>query len=149
MQFVLFSGDNESSKFISCHYAYCDTLVYEPELVDELYCSRTCKRLNSNIIVKDEKPVVEELKNPPAKPPIIDRKKLLAKLENRINKRKQMLTTACPEKIARTEDWDDLEQFENSCNEQPTIELNSPTHSFGQTNIPEDDGDLLIFDLKV
>lgn len=148
MQFVLFS-DNTPPKFISCHYEYCDTLVYEPELVDKLYCSKTCKRLNSNTVVKPEKAVVEELKNPPTKPPIIDRKKLLAKLENRINKRKQMLTSNHPRKIARNDNWEELEEFENSSNEQPKIEFKPSTRPFCQTNIPADARDLLIFDLKV
>lgn len=60
-----------------------------------------------------------------------------------------MLKSTCPEKMSRNDDWDEFDQFEKSCNEQPKVENKSSSSSPSQTNIPEDEGDLLIFDLKV
>lgn len=158
----MFSEDEKSVKFVSCLYEYCDTLVHEPELIDNLYCSVACKKLNSKQMVDTEpirqektEPIVdliqhEEIINVP-KRPVIDRKQLLAKLENRINKRKQLLTSSRSEKMARNNDWDELEQFENSCNEPPSMDeiqsLNSPCR-VTTPELDEENGDI-IFDLKV
>ncbi|VVC36175.1 Hypothetical protein CINCED_3A008865 [Cinara cedri] len=137
-------SDDRSAQFVSCHYTYCDTLVHEPELIDNLYCSETCKRLNSKLNVDHEEPIidVQEITNS-SKKPKIDRKKLLAKLENRINKRKQMLTSTRPEKMARNDDWDELDQIENSCNDQPKIKKKTFSSSSCQNNILEDVEDLI------
>lgn len=100
-------------------------------------------------MVAIEEPIVEveEITNPPPKP-VIDRKQLLAKLENRINKRKQLLTSTCPEKIARNDDWDEL-QFENSYSEPPVDE--SPPPSLIDTNKNESpvDDEIISFNVHV
>lgn len=176
----MFSECDKSVQFVSCVYEFCDTLVYEPELIDGLYCSFTCKRLNSKVITeqecnkakepnrnkepsRDEEPNRDEklinignIKSKeslkPQKKPLIDRKQLLARLEKRINKRKQLLTSSHSEKMARNNDWDELDQFENFRAEPPSMDeshssLNSPCRI--TTPEADDDNEDIIFDLKV
>jgi len=119
-------NDDTSNQFISCKYEYCDTLVYEPELIDDLYCSLACKNLDMKKIVTEEENVIDETTNL-TKTSIVDRKHLLTKLENRINKRKQLLTTSCPKNSVKKNNFD--QQLINFFN-KPSLEDNqSPLES--------------------
>jgi len=60
--------------------------VFKPEIIDNLYCSFTCKQLDVKQKVTEEKTSS------------IDQKHLLTKLKNTVNKRKQLLTS-CPENM--------------------------------------------------
>lgn len=179
---MVFSDDENSGQFIPCHYKYCETLVFEPELIDNLYCSLLCKKSDSKEeIVSEKKPIndkdnlqkhtdllKQKLINDNLQTHInlsenrpIDRKVLLAKIESRINKRKQLFSPCSrPQKIPRN-DWDEIEQFnENSC-DQPSIDQSSQNSSSNQSSSPEvvkgdddvggedDDDDNEIFSLKV
>ncbi|XP_050435903.1 uncharacterized protein LOC126842792 [Adelges cooleyi] len=124
--------DNDKmGQFVSCHYEYCDTLVHEPELIDKLYCSLACKQMDSKGVVAIEEPInePEEVSIPIApKKPIIDRQQLLAKLGNRIHKRKQQLTAPCPDKKGLNDSWDEP-LFDSSGSIPPNDGLSSPLNS--------------------
>ncbi|XP_029345307.1 uncharacterized protein LOC100164434 isoform X2 [Acyrthosiphon pisum] len=144
--------DDTSDQFISCKYEYCDTLVYEPELIDDLYCSLACKNLDIKKTVTEEEHFINETSNLSDKT-IVDRKNLLTKLENRINKRKQKLKTSCPEDIVKeNDDWN--EQLINFFDKPSKEESQPPLKSLLPINSPEviddddDDDDDNYFDLK-
>lgn len=146
----MFSETYESNRFISCHYQYCHTLVYEPELIDDLYCSLACKNLHAQIVVIEDETTVdsEENINLTQKPEVIQ-KHLLSNLENITHKRKQLLTSPCPKKIARRNDnWDELEQYKNTYIKIPIIESESSEQLTDPINISEteDEDDI---DLRV
>jgi len=140
-----FTDDKNSGQFISCHYKYCETLVFEPELIDDLYCSLVCKDLDSKKMVSDNTISInnssQKHTNPLAERPMIDRRVLLAKLESRINKRKQVLSSSYyPEKISRNDDWEEMEQVENSCDDHGQSSQNS-SHQISSPEVVEDDND--------
>lgn len=129
---ILLSEDNDKyGRFVCCVYEYCDTLVHEPELIDNLYCSLMCKKLDLKDIVTTEEPITKSKEITNSKKPIIDRKQLLEKLENRIHKRKQSLTSSNSGKKFRNYSWNELEQLENSRPDLPLDENQS-------LNIPYD-----------
>jgi len=141
----VFSDDENSGQFISCHYEYCETIVFEPELIDNLYCSLVCKSLDSKqISEKKSSNNRKKYTKPLDKKSIIDRKLLLAKLENRINKRKQRLSPPCRRKIPRNDDSNEIEQFENlrdeSLIDHKQISQNS-SHKLSSRGVEEDDND--------
>lgn len=150
----MFLEDDDKGQFVTCQNEFCDTLVYEPELIDNLYCSLACKNSKQKNIEAEEKPVL------PKKPPI-DRKLLLAKLattvtKNKTNKRKQTFMPSGLEKMAKHDDWDEpqLRHLSSQQLEKPPIVKNpSPQNSPPKSESPEpeveDDDDDLIFDLKV
>lgn len=85
----------------------------------------------------DSKPVgtgnksEEQTKEDTPKKPVIDRKKLLEKLKNRIHKRKQSLPSCHPEKVTRKVHCDKSKKIEIPCtkpsiNVQSVIEKPSP-----------------------
>lgn len=131
LKFLFLEDYDRSEQFVSCQYRYCETLVHEPELIDNMYCSLMCKKLCAKQLGPEDKSNIEldEIKNPTGKIPFIDRKQLLVKLGNRIHKRKQMLSFSCPEKMSRNYDWDELDQFENSYGESPIDEKQSSQNS--------------------
>lgn len=139
---MLFSEDDDKNgQFNCCVYEYCDNIVHGPELIDNLYCSLLCKKLDSKDVAT-EKPIkkpMEILK--PSKTPTIDRKELLAKLGNRIHKRKQSLTSSNSEKKLRNDDWDEFEQSENSRTELQSDENQSSLNSVVEINSPEAEND--------
>lgn len=144
--------DDRSDQFISCKYEYCDTLVYEPELIDDLYCSMACKHLDIKQTVTEEEHFINETSNQSDKA-IVDRKNLLTKLENRINKRKQKLKTSCPDDMVKeNDDWN--EQLINFFHKPSKEESQPPLKSLLPINSPEviddddDDDDDNYFDLK-
>jgi len=104
---------DDDSQFVSCHYQYCHTLVHTPELINGLFCSSECKQLDCKLIEVEESTNNEKINI--EKKSVVDKKHILTKLENRINKRKQLLISACPEKIARNKDWNEIKKFDNSC----------------------------------
>lgn len=150
----MFSEDDDKGQFVTCQNEFCDTLVYEPELIDNLYCSYACKNSKQKDVETEEKTVV------PKKPPI-DRKVLLARLattvtKNKTNKRKQTFVPSALEKVARNDDWDvpQLGNLSSQPPEEPPIDenpfpQNSPQKSESPEPEVEDDDDDLIFDLKV
>jgi hypothetical protein len=87
----------------TCEYEYCDTLTEGLKLIDNMYCSLTCKKFNTKLMLATQKkPVVRfNLEENDQKKPVIDRKMLLLKLRNRINKRKQLKQSCQPEKSPR------------------------------------------------
>ncbi|CAH1736525.1 unnamed protein product [Aphis gossypii] len=114
-------NNDTSDQFISCKYEYCDTLVYEPELIDDLYCSLACKNLDLEKIRTEEENVVDKTTNL-SKTSTVNRKHVLSKLENRINKRKQLLTSSCPDDLIKENDDFD-KQLINFFN-KPSVEEN-------------------------
>lgn len=149
-----FLEDEKSGQIVSCHYQYCHTLVHEPELIDSLYCSAICKHLHSQQMTIEDEPThdFEENISPP-KNSDIEKKQSLAKIESRTNKRKQVLVCSSEKKNAQNDDWNELEQFDNSCNEAPidtnVSSQNSPDCTiFSSSDIDDDDDDGKI-DFKV
>lgn len=135
----MFSESHESGRFISCHYQYCHTLVYEPELIDDLYCSLTCKNLHAqHIVIEDETTVdIEENIN-------------LSNIENITHKRKRLLTSSCPKKIARrNNNWNVLEQYKNTYIKIPIVESESSEQLTELINISETEDDDDFIDLRV
>ncbi|XP_022164017.1 uncharacterized protein LOC111029358 isoform X2 [Myzus persicae] len=136
--------DDTSDQFISCKYEYCDTLVYEPELIDDLYCSFTCKNLDlkQTETATEEEHFVDESSNV-SKNTTVDRKHLLTKLENRIHKRKQLLTNSCPaEIITENDDFNtQLKNFFNKPSEDENQSLNSSLPMSCPIVIDDDDDD--------
>lgn len=150
-------SDDQSSQFVSCQNEYCSALVYEPELIDGLYCSLTCKHLQekqitvSNIDVEDNTNTHKQFE--------IDQKFFLSKLEdetdNKIHKRKQSFTTSCPEKMIRINDQNDVEHTiqhhtDNTCDDV-SLDGNESSASVSdqiQTLEVEDDEEMIL-DLKV
>jgi len=137
--------------------------VYEPELIDDLYCSLTCKNLDikqTEETVTEVEHFVDETSNL-SKTTTVDRKHLLTKLENRINKRKQLLTTSCPADIVKeNDDWvKELKHFFNKPSKeenQPPLKsflpISSPTainDDDDDDNDDDDDDNDNYFDLKV
>lgn len=147
---------DESEQIVSCQYAFCQTLVHKSELIDNLFCSLHCKNANY-ISPEDNSNIDNEIKKSTEKLPSINRKQLLAKLGNRIHKRKQMLAVSCPEKISQNNDWDELDQFDNNgCEKLPTHEKKS--HQIGKgvedhdnvdNNVDDDIETVEVLDLKV
>lgn len=90
-------------KLPTCEYEYCDTLISGLELIDNLYCSSTCKKFDTKLkLAQEKKPIVKlKIDDPRLKLPSINREVLLTKLKNRINKRKQPSKPSIPEKIPR------------------------------------------------
>jgi len=108
--------------------------VFKPEIIDNLYCSFTCKQLDVKQIVTEEKTSS------------IDQKHLLTKLKNTVNKRKRLLTS-CPENIL-----ENVVRDEKLINNKPSIKENQfPLKLLLPINSPEaiDDNDDRHFDLKV
>lgn len=146
----MFSESHESGRFISCHYQYCHTLVYEPELIDDLYCSLTCKNLHAqHIVIEDETTVdIEENINVTQHPVV--QKHLLSNIENITHKRKRLLTSPCPKKIARRNDnWNELEQYKNTYIKIPIVESDSSEQLTELINISETEDDDDFIDLRV
>lgn len=115
-----------------------------------MYCSLSCKNSNSKPAAPEIQSIneIKETKTTPKKP-IIDRKQLLAKIGNRIHKRKQQLTS-CPKKKARNDNWDEL-QFEENCFSEQLVKEPSPINSVHDNNIQvidDEDWDSS-FDLEV
>ncbi|KAL4088691.1 hypothetical protein QTP88_023775 [Uroleucon formosanum] len=137
--------DDTSKKFISCNYEHCGTLVEEPELlIDGLYCSLACKN-NKQTVIKEEHFI--DKTSVPTKKTTVDRNHIFTKLENRINKTKQ-LKTSSPEEI------DDCnEQLIHFFNESSKEENQQPLKSLLTISSPEaiddDDNDPLIKDKDV
>jgi len=133
--------------------------VYEPELIDDLYCSLACKNLDKKQTVTEEEHIIDETSNL-SKKPAVDRKQILKKLENRINKRKQLLSTSCSADMAK-ENEDLNKQIINFFNKPSKEENQSPTKSLVPISSPEaiddddddddddEDDDNNYFDLKV
>lgn len=151
---IFLFSDDTSNQFISCKYEYCDTLVYEPELIDDLYCSLACKNLDKKQTVTEEEPIIDETSNL-SKKPAVDRKHLLTKLEDRINKRKQLLSTSCSADMIK-ENEDLNKQILNFFNKPSKEENQSPIKSSLSISSPEaidddddEDDDNNYFDLKV
>jgi len=145
----LFAGDT-SNQFISCKYEYCDTLVYEPELIDDLYCSLICKNLDIKQTVdtvcnsdQKEENGIKETCNTSEKT-TVDRKNLLTKLENRINKRKQLLKTLNPEdSIKENDDWNEqlLHVFNEPSKEENQLPIKPLLPISSSEAIDDDDDD--------
>lgn len=111
--------------FEPCQYEYCHTLVNEPELIDNLYCSLVCKKLDAKLKLATEKPIVqkpEEDMDLPKKP-VIDRKMLLAKLKSRINKRKQSLPTFHEDNFTKPNYLGEVDNLNNDNNKSPPIPI--------------------------
>lgn len=128
--------------------------MYEPELIDDLYCSLACKNLDIKKTVAEEEHFINETINLSDKT-VVDRKNLLTKLENRINKRKQKLKTSCPEDMVKEND-DLNEQLTHFFDKPSKEESQPPLKSLQPINSPEvidddddDDDDDNYFDLKV
>lgn len=86
-----------------CEYEYCDTMTYGLELIDNMYCSLTCKKFNTKLMLATQKkPVVRfNLKKDDQKQPVVDRKMVLKKLKDKINIRKKQKLLFPPEKPPR------------------------------------------------
>lgn len=142
----MFSEYHESGRFVSCHYRYCHTLVYEPELIDDLYCSLTCKKLHTQHIIIEDEPTIdnEENINLPQKSVVIE-EHLLSNIENITRKRKQLLTSPCPKKMARRNDnWNENTYIEISTDESESSQQLSDPITISET---EEDNDII--DLRV
>jgi len=153
----LFSDDDESGRFVSCHYEYCHTLVYEPELIDGLYCSLTCKNIEANkMTVIDESDIDAEKNTNRHTKSVVKQNNFLSKLEDKIHKRKQSFTTPCPEKMARNNDpeYPNEHHTNNICSEI-SLDENESSESLSDKSVSDqikttevEDEDM-IFDLKV
>lgn len=127
--------------------------MYEPELIDDLYCSLACKNLDIKQTVTEEEHFIDETSNTSEKT-TVDRKNLLTKLENRINKRKQKLKTSCPEDMVKENDDfnEQLINFFNKPSKEESESLKSllpisPSEAIDDDD--DDDDDNNYFDLKV
>jgi len=128
--------------------------VYGPESINDLYCSLACKNLDIKQTVIEEDNFSNETSNLSDKTRV-DRKNLLTKLENRINKRKQKLKTSCPEDMVKeNDDWN--EQLIHFFNKPSKEESQPALKSLLPISSPEtidddddDDDDNNYFDLKV
>ncbi|XP_022170347.1 uncharacterized protein LOC111033751 [Myzus persicae] len=111
--------------FIHCQYEYCRALVSESEMIDKMYCSLVCKKLDTKLRLATEKTVViAQPQEESQKKPVIDRKLLLAKLKSRINKRKQSLSTLGKENEAQPIDLGKVVQPDNdACQMPPPIPI--------------------------
>lgn len=89
---IIFSGNSsKSNKLVACQNEHCDAMVFEPELIFNLYCSMDCSK-NSGDKINFE---------PSPQKPKLDRKMVLQKLKNRIReRRKNTLLTLEPGQIA-------------------------------------------------
>lgn len=87
----------------TCEYEYCDTSILGIELIDNMYCSETCKKFNTKLMIAQEKtPVVrKKIDTEIQKKPVIDRKTILSTLREKINLRKKSKQSLRPEKISQ------------------------------------------------
>jgi len=122
---------SEKRPFVNCQYEYCGTLINEPEMIDNLYCSLVCKKLDTKLRLATEKTVtIPQPPEEPQKKPVIDRKLLLAKLKSRINKRKQSLPSFQKENEAQPADLKKDDKLDNeTCQMPPPIPI-TVKHSF-------------------
>lgn len=94
-------------------------------MIDKMYCSLVCKKLDTKLRLATEKTVViAQPQEESQKKPVIDRKLLLAKLKSRINKRKQSLSTLGKENEAQPIDLGKVVQPDNdACQMPPPIPI--------------------------
>jgi len=110
----------------------------EPELlIDDLFCSLACKN-QKQTVTKEH--FVDETSNPTEKT-TVDRNHILTKFKNRINKKKQMLKTSCPEENDNSN--------EHIFNEPSKEENQPPLKSLLSISYPEAIDNHNYFDLKV
>lgn len=145
----LFS-DDLSDKFFTCKYIYCDIIVSELEMIDNLYCSFDCQKLDlKEILTKDKN--VKAKSTSLLKKSAVDIKYCSKISEKKISKRKQVLTTYRSEKMDKAND--DCDERLNHVFNEPSIEKNqSPLKPLLLTITPEsinNDDDNEYFDLKV
>ncbi|CAI6359714.1 unnamed protein product [Macrosiphum euphorbiae] len=76
-----------------CRYEFCQLIIDESKLIDNMYCSLECKKFDTKLQIanKSSCDIEQAREETPINKPVIDRKMLLAKLKSRINKRKQSL----------------------------------------------------------
>ncbi|XP_050533446.1 uncharacterized protein LOC126901179 isoform X2 [Daktulosphaira vitifoliae] len=148
-------GCYDDNHFVSCHYEYCDTLVHKLELIDNLYCSFACKKLDFNKNIEESATVQEApFSSLPLKPKI-DRQQILTKIGNRIiHKRKQLLTPPSPDKRTVNDGWDEP-FFDSSCSEPPNdilsskySPINNSFHEIDDDDDDDDDDGDIVFDLE-
>ena len=117
--------------------------------ISDLYCTYICKNLDAKQKITKKKHLINEPSNP-SKKSTIDQKHLFTKLENRINKRKQLLTISCPED---TVEWIDVNGLINLSEKLPIEKNRSLQQSLLPISSPEteddDDENNYYFDLKV
>jgi len=127
--------------------------VCKSESIDDLYCSLSCKSLDLKNITKEENVIDKTTKL--SKKSTVDQKHLLSKLENKVNKRKQLLTTSCSDNLIKENDDFDKQLINLK---KPPIEENQSSLKLPKpTSFPEaidddyddDNDDELYSDLKV
>lgn len=176
----LFSDDDDddndydvADRFVFCHHKYCHVIIYKPELIDGLYCSKTCRKKDTyqtSVIdefdTDDEKDIDTNTKS------VVVQNSCLSKLEDKIHckihKRKPSFTTPCLEKKARNDDRDGVEhtvehsvehpvdqsvqhRTKNTCSDL-SLDENKSSESISdqiKTAEVEDEDEDMIFDLKV
>lgn len=145
----LFS-DDLSDKFFSCKYIYCDIIVSELEMVDNLYCSFDCQKMDLKEILTKDKNVNAKSTSLLIKS-AVDIKYCSKISEKRISEKKQVLTTYRSEKMDKVND--DCDEHLNHVFNKPSIEkYQSLLKPLMLTISPEsinDDNDDEHFDLKV
>jgi len=122
---ICFSAYSEKRPLIHCQYEYCGAPINEPEMIDNLYCSLVCKKLDTKLRIATEKTVtIAQPPEEPQKKPVIDRKMLLAKLKSRINKRKQSLPSFQQENEGQQADLKKNDKLDNeTCQMPPPIPI--------------------------
>lgn len=149
VKIITFFYTGNDDQVVSCHYEYCHILVHKLELIDNLYCSSTCKKLDLNKeVVHDESPSIQETTF--SSSPKIDRKQILTKIGNKIiDKRKQLLTAPCSENKTVNDGWDEP-LFDSSCSEPPNDDVLSPKNvDMDEIDEDEDEDGDIVFDLEV
>jgi len=140
-----------TNKFIPCKYhEYCNTLVDEPELlIDDLYCSLACKNRDKKQTVPEEEHFIDETVNETQKT-TVNLNQIFTKLDNRINKRKQLLKTSCTERAVE-ENYNRKELSMILCCEPSKEENEAPLNSLMPISSSEkiDNDDNNYFDLEV
>lgn len=130
-----------SKQLLSCKYEYCNIFMYKPELIDNLYCSLECKRLDAKQTVTEKELFINKS--------TVDLKHHSKKSQKRISKRKQLLTTYCSEDMVKeNNDWDEqLKLIFNKISTKQTQSLLKPSLPIISPESIDDDDKFV--DLKV
>jgi len=107
--------------------------VCKPESIDDLYCNLACKNLDLKKITKEENVIDKTTKL--SKTSKVDQKHLLSKLENKVNKRKQLLTISCSDNLIKEND--DFDKQLINLKKPPIAENQSSLKLSKPTSFPE------------